>query len=33
MEKVKGKNAVGLYTNKLKNNDIVYYDLIYFLGA
>jgi integrase len=25
MEKVKGKNAVGLYTNKLKNNDIVYY--------
>jgi hypothetical protein len=25
MEKVKGKNAVGLYTNKLKNGDVVYY--------
>jgi integrase len=25
MEKVKGKNAVGLYTNILKNGDVVYY--------
>jgi hypothetical protein len=25
MEKVKGKNAIGLYTNKLKNGDVVFY--------
>ena len=25
MEKVKGKNAIGLYTNTLKNGDTVYY--------
>ena len=32
MEKVKGNNSVGLYTNKLKNGDIVYYYTLKIFG-